>query len=151
PTWSFPRNSRRPPSRGAFASGCSPIPSRPDPGPTSAVSTGPVSKRKDELAYVAGRNVASAGDAVRLRPAVGEVEGAEDAVEHREVNREVLVHGFGLGAVVPVMEGRGGEPGAERPQPEAQVGVYEGGLHDDPDHVGEDRGLAEPQDVDGDV
>src|SRR5689334_10050273 len=56
----------------------------------------------------------SAADTVGLGPAVfGQVEGPEEVIEKWQVHGEILIDGFALGAVVPVVELRGGEEVAQ--------------------------------------
>ena len=112
----------------------------------------PAAERLRELAQVSLRHRRAAGDAVRGRPAaLGQVVRAEQPVEHRQVDGEVLVHRLRLRRVVPVVELRRGQQPAQRPELEPHVGVDEGRLDADERHVGEQRPLREPEDVDRDV
>ena len=61
---------------------------------------------------------------------------------------EVLVNGFGLRAVVPMVKLRRRHDPPERAEVESDVGVYERRLNAHERDVRHERGLGEPEDVD---
>src|SRR6266478_2311058 len=67
------------------------------------------SERVGELPKVALGNGIALEAVAGGPPVAGEMEGPEDEIDHRQVHGEILVHRFGLRAVVPVVELRGGE------------------------------------------
>src|SRR4030095_8080566 len=76
------------------------------PSPGSGYDRPRAAGRPPELAGPAGPHGVAA-DPVGVRPAaVREVAGAEQPIDHRQVDGEVGVHGLGRVGVVPVVEGR---------------------------------------------
>src|SRR5262245_42167412 len=91
----------------------------------SVYDGGRAPERPSELAEPAVGN-RGAGQTVRARPApVGEIGGAEQSVDDRQMNGEVLVDRLGLHRVVPVMEARRDDESLDRAETEPHVGVDE--------------------------
>ena len=107
------------------------------------------SERIDELANVTRRHGRAIRQTVRCRPAIAwQVKGPEQPIQERQVDRKVLVDRFPLGPVMPVMELRRGQDPAQRPEPEADVRVDERRLNAHERHIGEERRLGEPEQLD---
>ena len=89
-----------------------------------------------------------AADPVGLRPPRGrQVGGAEQPVDHRQVDREVAVDGDPVQRVMPVMEARRHHEPFERAQAEPHVGVDEDRVERDEDEVGVERRRREAEHV----
>lgn len=65
--------------------------------------SGAATERIEQLGESPRGHIAAAGQAVRARPAIGQVVGAEQQVPDRRVDGEVLVHRVTIRAVVPVV------------------------------------------------
>jgi hypothetical protein len=93
-------------------------------------------KRPPELSKIAVRDHRTIGQAIAARPPIGQIHRAEDGVDDRQMDREVLVDGLHFVGMVPVVELRCGDQPPERAEAGTDVRVDEGGLRADDDEIG---------------